>query len=339
MVAAIPKPKRPDNRARRFALNMKTTKELRDRLEERANSTGRSFTLEVEQQLIKSFDLEEQLALQDEIKAEMRGTIAALEERIASMKERDAALWPDQDAKALGRTFAMTLTAVQHATGQGWRESPAAPAIVAGVVRRAMEECGRGGSLFADLFDPSRTAAVTDTIARGVVEGLRAKLPPLPERESEDDLANWTNRAYLAVVFRDKATGDALETIRGEEYDITAPEGRPRLGADYRAALARFEPIRDTVEAEDYVVYRLRDGAQVWDSLTNPGQRTVMRLTGSEEAGRLMVPARGQLPPSIGDCALFDDAVSGLPLVKAEKAQATEPAPTPKRRGRAKAEV
>lgn len=40
--------------------------------------------------------------------------------------------------------------------------------------------------------------------------------------------------------------------------------------------------------------------------------------TPDEIAG--MVSARGQLPPEIGDRAAFDDAVAGLPLVKAEKA-------------------
>jgi hypothetical protein len=176
-----------------------------------------------------------------------------------------------------------------------------------------------------------RTAAVTDTIARGVINGLRAKLPPLPDREPHDDPANWTTRASLAVVFRDKATGKALETIRGEEYDVTASE-RPRLGADYRAALARFEPIRDTVEVEDYIIYRLKDGSAVWDSLTNPGRRTVMCPATPEEIAN-MVDAPGQLPESIGGQANFDDAVAGLPLVKAEKAaEKSVPETAPARR-------
>ena len=318
------RPRKYASDERRPTMTFRIRGDMHERLRTEAEAGEVSLSEEIERRLIKSFDMEEQ--------------IAVLEERVASMKEREDALWPDQTAKALGRSFVMTLTAVQHATGQGWRESPAAPAIVAGVVRRAMEECGRGGSLFADLFDPIRTGAVTDTIARSVVDDLRAKLPPLPEREPEDDPANWTNLAYLAVVFRDKATGEALETVRGEEYDITASEGRPRLGADYRAALARFEPIRDTVEAEDFVVYRLRDGAQVWDSLTNPGQRTVMRLTGSKEAGRLMVPARGQLPPSIGDRAIFDEVMQApRPDDDIPSPVPTEPQAAPRRRGRAKA--
>ncbi len=319
--------------APRPVLSFRIRADLDARLRAEAEKNSLALSEEVEGRLFRSIE-------SDAVQAEMRGTIAALEERIASMKEREDDLWPDQAAKALGRTFAMTLTAVQHVTGQGWRESPTAPAIVGSVVRRAMEECGRGGSLFADLFEAGRTAAVTDTIARGVVEGLRAKLPPLPEREPEDDPANWTNRAYLAVVFRDKATGDALETIRGEEYDITAPEGRPRLGADYRAALARFELIRDTVEAEDFVVYRLRDGAQVWDSLTHPGRRTVTRLVGQEAAAVLMdgvKPAPGQ-NPELFDEALFAETMGPeRPDDDTPPPAPVEPQAAPKRRGRAKA--
>lgn len=47
-----------------------------------------------------------------------------------------------------------------------------------------------------------------------------------------------------------------------------------------------------------------------------------------------MVPVPGQLPPEIGDRALFDDAVAGLPLVQAEKVADGPPAPAPAKRGR-----
>lgn len=326
---------------KRLALNVRTTEELRSKLELAAQASGRVLSHEVDARLQASFDLEADLALQDEIKAEMRGTIAALEARIASIEEGNNMLWPDEGTRLLGKSFAMTLAAVQHATGQNWRESPTAPAIVAGVMRRAMEESGRGGSLLAEMRDRERVAATTDAIARGVVDGLRAKLPPLPDRQPQNDPANWTNLARLAVVFRDKATGDVLETVRGEEYDITAPGGRPPLGADYRAAFARFEPIRDTIEAEDFLVHRLKDGSAVWDSLTNPGNRTVASLTGQPEATRRMAgvkPAPGQLPPSIGDRALFDETMGdprpddGDPT---PPAPADVPAPRPRRRVKA----
>lgn len=355
MVAAIPKPKRPDNRARRYALNMKTTKELRDRLEERANVTGRSFTLEVEQQLIKSFELEEQCALQDEIKAEMRGTIAALEARIAFIDERNRTLYPDDSARALGHAFALALTAARHASGRDWREDHAASAIVAGVVRRLMDRNSRGGeagSMAASLFDKGRIAATADSIATTLSAYVVEALPPLPPLQPQDDPGNWTSRAHTAATFRDKATGNLLQVVKGPEFDLADAEADRSLCPDYRSAIDHFRPIRDTVDVENFIVHALKDGSTSWERLSGSGEKVhvlagqdappapepALRPATPDEIAS-MTPARGQLHPSIGDQAIHDDAVSGLPLVQAEKAanaKQEEPAAAPPAKTRAR---
>ena len=361
MVAAIPKPKRPDNRARRFALNMKTTKELRDRLEERANATGRSFTLEVEQQLIKSFDLEEQIVLQDEIKAEMRGKIAALEARIALAQEWQNQLWPDESARILGKAFAMALSAARYAAGQDWREDRSAPLIVAGVVRRVMERYSRdSASAFADMFDGSRIAATADGIVQAMKGNLDKLMPALPSLRPQDDPALWTPRAYAAATFRDKATGKLLQIVRGPEFDVADPEAVRDLGPDHRVAVDRFRQIRDTIDDESFFVRVLKDGSTVWDSLswrdrkmhvpagqdapparapeTQP-EEPAARLTGPEEAAALMAgtkPAPGQ-NPELFDRSLFDETMGDPHPDDDTPPPSPAEAPVPKPRRRAKA--
>ena len=364
MVAAIPKPKRPDNRARRYALNMKTTKELRDRLEERANVTGRSFTLEVEQQLIKSFQLEEQCALQDEIKAEMRGTIAALEARIAFIDERNRTLYPDDSARALGHAFALALTAARHASGRDWREDHAASAIVAGVVRRLMDRNSRGGeagSMAASLFDKGRIAATADSIATTLSAYVVEALPPLPPLQPQDDPANWTSRAHTAATFRDKATGNLLQVVKGPEFDLADAEADRSLGSDYRSAIDHFRPIRDTVDVENFIVHALKDGSTSWERLSGNGEKVHVlagqdappatpfkssveqpagHRVGPEEAARDFVSvADPKRPAAIFDGSDFADLgmemVGDDPDKASDEAPAPAPAPT-KRRAKAK---
>ena len=269
----------------------------------------------------------------------MRGTIAALEQQIAVMKRTQAVLYPDPASQTLGEAFALTLTAVQHATGQHWRESPMAAPIVAGVVRRMIDGCSRGGSLAADLFDRDRIAAATNSIAQTMLGNLDKDMPALPPLPFQDDPANWTNHAHTAMTFRDKATGKLLQVVRGPEFVLADPEAERGLGPDYDAAIERFRPIRDTVDAESFIVHALADGSTSWKRLSGaggkihvpegqdapPAPEPVAQLATADEIAAA-TPARGLLSPEIGDRALADDAIAGLPLVKRERAQG-EPRP------------
>ena len=322
---------------RRVPILARVTPTVREELEAAAGASGRSLSQEIETRLQASFE-------QDEIKAEMRGTIAALEQRIASMEEGDKMLWPDESARLLGKSFAMTLAAVRHATGQDWREGSTAAPIVAGVVRRMMDECSRGGSLYSELFDQERIAKTTDSIARFMVDSLREKLPPLPE--NQDDPANRTTRARTIVTFRNKATGALLELVRGPEFDMSDPSDRPDAGPEHRAAVDRFRPIRDTVEAETFLAYAMKDGSSVWHSLSEPGKKVFVpaaRLAGQEEAARLMAgvkPARGQ-DSEVFDEALFAETMGPRRDDGEDKPVPEQPqvAPAPKPRRHTKAEA
>ncbi len=337
--------KRPDNRARRHALNMKTTAELRQKLEDRAKQSGRVLTHEVEQQLIKSFDMEADLAMQDEIKAEMRGTIAALEARIALAQEWQNQLWPDESSRVLGKAFAMALGAARHATGKDWREDRSAALVVAGVVRRTMDRYTRGGtSIVADLFDGAQVAAMADSIVETTAAHFDKLMPPLSEPAL--DAAQWTGRMYLVTEFREAGTDRVLEIITGPEFDAANPEGRPARGDGYRAALARFASIRDTVDAEDFEVFVMRDGTHKRVSLDltlgRPEPQTeepATRLVGAEETATLMAgtkPARGQ------DAGIFDEALFAETMGPERPDDDTpppapaEPLAAPKPRARAK---
>lgn len=103
------------------------------------------------------------------------------------------------------------------------------------------------------------------------------------------------------------------------EPDVTA--ARTLAAYDNRAEAAAASPLSDEARAP-------------WELVPS-----VRPATPDEIAG--MVPSRGQLPPEIVDRALFDDAVSGLPLVQAEKvAEKPIPGTAPTRRkARAKTET
>ncbi len=310
---ASPNKKRPETWAKRFALNLKTTEDIRQKVEERAQKSGRSITLEVEQQLIKSFEVEEKDALNEEIKAEMRGTIAALEERIAMMQEREDTLWPDAEARALGKTFSRALSAVQQVTGQPWRRDSVVAPILGGVMRRLIAENTRtGGSLFAELFDRERIDFLVDGIAKALGPDLRKALALLPAI-AVDPLAP-PPRARIVTTFRDRATQKVMHVTVGPEFDTA--DGVPP-NPDRRSALARFQARRDSIDVETSVAYAAEDGASAWGALDEPPpadaaasalqiEEPATRLTGQEEATRLMAgtkPAPGQ------DSSVFDEAL------------------------------
>lgn len=347
-VRTLATPKVNANGAKNPTLSFRVRGDLYDRLRDQAQSDSYSLSEAIERRLTKSFEDEQR--------------IAELERHIDVMKQTERLLWPDDSARILGQGFAMALSAARHASGKDWREDRSAALVVAGAVRRTMDRYTRDGmSIVADLFDGAQVAAMADSIVETVGPYLDKVMPPLPEPPL--DAAKWTGRIYLVTEFREAGTAHVLETVTGPEFDAADPEGRPARGDRYRAALARFAPIRDTVDAEDFEVFVMRDGTHKRVSVDGTHGKTTpqpeepaTRLTGPEEAAALMAgtkPAPGQ-EPELFDRAIVDDAAAGLPLVKAERAaaaerrtkapldigsgppEATEPAPAPKRRGRTK---
>ena len=256
------------------------------------------------------------------------------------MEETERLLWPDDSARALGKGFGMALAAAQHAIGKNWRESPVVVDVVTGVVRELMTKYGRPVSLFAGLAPANeRVPAATAAIMQLLAGYLDETMPPLPKAEPETDMTQWTKRSHIVTTFRDRASREVLEVVHGPEFDASNPHNRPEQGPEMRAAMDRFRPRRESVDIEISMSYAMKDGTSVWDIIDKPPQAeepAFRSATPDEIAG--MVPARGQLPPEIGDRAAFDDAVSGLPLVQAEKAAekpVPETAPT-RRKARAK---
>ncbi len=348
--ATLPKkrgrPPKAESDRKNTYLGFRVRDGMREKLEAAAEAGSRSPSEEIERRLIKSFEDEKR--------------IAELERHIDVMKQTERLLWPDESARVIGQGFAMALAAARHASGQDWREDRSASLIVAGAVRRLMDRCSRGGaSLMAELFDGARVAATADRIAETVGAYLDKAMPPLSE--SALDVAQWTGRSYLVTEFREAGTGRVLDTVTGHEFDATNPEGRPLRGDRYRSALACFAPIRAKVDAEDFEVFVMQDGThqRVSLDLTPAGSGPQPQAKATPDGTRWatpdeiagMKPARGELPESVDGRATFDDAVSGLPLVQAEKATAAKrrekapldvgsgspEAPAPKRRGRAKA--
>lgn len=359
----MPKLAVTEGSGKRVAILARVTPTVRERLETAAGLSGRSLSQEIETRLQASMDLDGQIALQDEIKGEMRGTIASLEARIALAQEWQNQLWPDESARILGKAFSMALSAARYAAGQDWREDRSAPLIVAGVVRRVMERYSRDTpSAFADMFDGSRIAATADGIVQAMKGNLDKLMPALPPLRPQDDPALWTPRAYAAATFRDKATGKLLQIVRGPEFDVADPEAVRDLGPDHRIAVDRFRQIRDTIDDESFFVRVLKDGSTVWDSLswrdrkvhvptgqdapparapeTQP-EESAARLTGPEEAAALMAgtkPAPGQ-NPELFDRSLFDETM-GDPHPDDDTpppSPAEAPAPKPRRRAKAPA--
>lgn len=153
---------------------------------------------------------------------------------------------------------------------------------------------------------------------------------------------SWTDGTLAASYFF-RRLSMTMRTLMGAVDDTThlIAEGSSSDNKLFRAAMqvrpaAEIEDLKAILEAatqDELAMIRKLDVSTVADwraeadeipsdaadimSTERPAPK-VRPATPDEIAG--MVPARGQLPPSIGDRALFDDAVSGLPLVKAEKA-------------------
>ncbi len=329
----MPKLAVTDGTGKRVPILARVTPTVREDLEAAAGVSGRSLSLEIETRLQASFD-------QDEIKAEMRGTIAALEERLASMKEREAALWPDEATRLLGKAFSMALETAQHVFGTSWRESPAVVEIVAGVVRQVMIEHARPVGLFASLapVDERVKPAVT-AIARSLSDYLAGKMPLL--LEADRDNAALVHRARMVTTFRDHTTREVLRIATGPEFDPTNPGDRPQQGPEVRAAMDYFRPRRDSVDIEVSLSYAMEDGTSVWEVLDKvQSEEPAALLVGQPEATRLMAdtkPAPGQ------DSGVFDEALFAETMGPERSDDdipppaPAEPQAAPKRRGRAKA--
>jgi uncharacterized protein (DUF1778 family) len=96
--------------ARRAALNMKTTVDLRERLEKAAAASGRALTHEVEHRIEKSF-------LEDELRA------------YRALKEGD------EPTRQLGESIQLTIGLLNNRFEENWQNSYAARAAV----RRALD--------------------------------------------------------------------------------------------------------------------------------------------------------------------------------------------------------
>ena len=281
------RPRKYASDAKRPTMAFRIRGDMHQRLKTQAEAGEISLSEEIERRLTKSFDMEEK--------------IAELERNIATLRETERMLWPDESARALGHIFALILSSVRHAGGKDWREDSAAPVIVAGVVRRAMDRCSRnGGSFASEWVDRDRIASTTEAVTATLADFVDSVMPSLPPLQPQDDPANRTHRARNVVTFRDKTTGKLLQVISTGEYDITDPESRPGFSPEYRAALDRFRPIRDTVDDEDFIVHVLKDGSTVWDSLTKTGTR-------------IAVPAGQDAPPAPVRFATPEELAKAVP--------------------------
>ena len=146
--------------------------------------------------------------------------------------------------------------------------------------------------------------------------------------EQDKDFANLVEKAGVVQAVR------AAALYSGMPIENLLEIGRDVVSSFFGARVMR-EGIPPHIMAQ-----ALRNGAPAKPAAT---LELSLRSATPDELDE-MKPTPGQLPPSIGDQALFDDAVSGLPLVKAEKAKPAEPpapspapAPAPRRRARAKA--
>jgi hypothetical protein len=102
---------------KRVPLNMKTTEEVRAKLERAAAASGRSLTAEVEYRLEQSFF--EQQARNDimrslegkikETRDHYKGQIAALERRIADLQQSDASTLEEVVERAVEQAVAKAL--------------------------------------------------------------------------------------------------------------------------------------------------------------------------------------------------------------------------------------
>ena len=132
-------------------------------------------------------------------------------------------------------------------------------------------------------------------------------------------------RAILAQASRDELVQIAGSLIN-QEYDTGVRVARVQSGivVAEQGPDGKFHPISAEWHGASPPPWTNDDEAglrvRVEMMLSLPPESPLRPATPDELAG--MVEAPGQLPPSIGDRAMFDDAVSGLPLVQAEKAAA-----------------
>ncbi len=237
----------------RPVLSFRVHADLHARLRASAESSGYAMSEEVERRLMRSFELEEQ--------------VATLTEFRDLVNERDARLWPDEPSKLLGAAFAMILAEAQQRLGKSWRESEVVAAVVSDSAKALMlQHCRR--SLFEGLTSSQDIDEAAAAVSASVGSFLDRCMPALPEPKL--DVAQWTARSRLITVFRDKETGDVLETVTGPEFDASDPHGWPEPTPDLRAALDRYRPRQQFVSIEVSLSYSMNDGSSVWESLSHP---------------------------------------------------------------------
>ncbi len=274
----------------RPVLSFRVQADLHARLRASAEANELAMSEEVERRLEASFVLKHQ----NELLVAFRDL----------MRERDARLWPDKAVEHLVLTFSGVLEQAQQRLGKGWRDSECVAAVVVETIRTLMLRYTRR-SLFEGLKSAEEISRTVDAIVAVMTPDLDRKMPPLPKL---GDVQVPPTRVRMVHVFKDKATGAVLDTYSSRDFDMLDPADRPTVEPEYLALLEKHRPRRDEVDIDTVFAPVEKPGMLLWQA--------------TPEEAAMFKPLRGQIPPEIGDRAIFDEALSGLPLVQAEKAVA-----------------
>ncbi len=248
----------------RPVISLRVRADLQKLLKTTAEVDGLALSEEIERRLLKSF--------------EDQATIDGLRDHISSLNRAQFLLNRDPASKAICDAFAMTLAAAEQHLGTYWREDPAVVRVVTNVTRRMMMRKVRPSKIIAGVGVDERVPVAMQAITPRLSEYLNDEIWPLPEPPPAENSDNWTNRARMVAIIREKDSDKILAEVTSADFDTTDPEDRPNLGPDIRSAIERLQTNDDRILVEDYTVYIKMDGETVWESVAQPRKRFILRL-------------------------------------------------------------
>ena len=238
---------------------------VRDLVAAAAEAAGRSMSEEIEFRVANSFETSRALAEAHESRSELKATIAAME-RIEDL------MWPSESDKVAAQVFSLCLRSAEAVLRGEWREDGAVIDVACGATRAVMSEFLRNKIDF--LGQLGRSEAIEKArrnVTASVFELAKKKMPALEPLEPQKDPARWSGRARMDVIFRDKATGEVVDTVTGPEFDLNdADKVVSPSASELVAARDRHLARRDFIDVDTVLVHILKDEVSIWDMPPEP---------------------------------------------------------------------